>query len=166
LDKEVSGILLFAKSEKIMDWLKDHWKQTEKIYLALVEGKPKEMQGTISGWLKEGARQKVYTTSSEEGAKYAVTHYRIVQELPSHTLLEVQIETGRKNQIRVHLSDLGCPIVGDYKYGASAHPLRRVRLHACSFTFPHPQTGEMMHIESTMPKDFLVLKNEDENYKK
>lgn len=165
LDKEVSGILLFARSRKTMDWLKGHWPQTEKFYFALVEGRPEKPEGTIQGWLREGAKQKVYSTSSEIGAKYAITHYRIIRELDNYSLLEVKIDTGRKNQIRVHLSELGCPIVGDYKYGASPYPLRRVRLHACSFTFPHPLTGKMIRIESPMPKNFLVLKNEDENYK-
>jgi 23S rRNA pseudouridine1911/1915/1917 synthase len=85
--------------------------------------------------------------------------------LDNYTLLDVHTETGRKNQIRVHLSDIGCPIVGDRKYGASTDFIRRVRLHACSISFPHPVTGEMITIESEMPKGFLSLKAKDEDYK-
>ena len=83
----------------------------------------------------------------------------------NNTLLDVKTETGRKNQIRVHLSDIGCPIVGDRKYGAATDFIRRVRLHACSLSFPHPVNGEIITVESPMPKGFLSLKAEDENYK-
>lgn len=165
LDKEVSGILLFAKSEKIMNDLKNHWKEVEKHYFALVEGKPKEPNDTIKSWLVEDKFQKMHSTTRTEGAKYSITHYRVLRHFENYTLLEVWIETGRKNQIRVHLSGIGCPIVGDRKYGASKEYIRRIRLHAYSLCLPHPVTGEVIKIESPMPKGFLILKERNEHYK-
>jgi 23S rRNA pseudouridine1911/1915/1917 synthase len=165
LDKEVSGVLLFAKSEKIMTAIKDAWQENEKYYYALVEGAPKEPQGTIESWLRENNRMMVYSSSEPKDAKYAITHYRTLKTFDSTTLLEVELETGRKNQIRVHLSDIGCPIVGDWKYGAKKDFIRRVRLHAYSLSFTHPETKERIKIESPLPKDFLVLKNHNESYK-
>jgi 23S rRNA pseudouridine1911/1915/1917 synthase len=98
-------------------------------------------------------------------AKLAITHYRTIRNIDNYALLDIKTETGRKNQIRVHLSDIGCPIVGDRKYGASTDFIRRVRLHACSISFPHPLTGEMITVESPLPKGFLSLKAGDEHYK-
>jgi 23S rRNA pseudouridine1911/1915/1917 synthase len=166
LDKEVSGALLFAKSEKAMNIIKDHWTETKKLYYALVEGRPESPEGAIESWLVEGENLKVYSTHTQsEKAKFAITHYRTMKQLTKHTLLEVNIETGRKNQIRVHMSDLGCPIVGDRKYGASVDFIRRVRLHACYLSFPHPFSKEIITVESPLPKGFLVLKDGNENYK-
>jgi 23S rRNA pseudouridine1911/1915/1917 synthase len=165
LDKEVSGILLLAKTEEAMNYLKDHWKETEKRYVALVEGSPKQAEGTVKSLLIEDRSQKVHSTNNPTNAKLAITHYRTLQLVNSNSLLEIKLETGRKNQIRVHMSDLGCPIIGDRKYGASKEFIRRVRLHACYLSFPHPENGEKVVIESPMPKGFLSLKERDEKYK-
>jgi len=165
LDKEVSGILLFAKSEEIMNALKDNWKKVEKKYYALVEGTPKDNEGTIESWLIEDKFQKMHSTVQSENAKYSITNYKIVKQLQNTTLLDIQIETGRKNQIRVHLSDIGCPIVGDRKYGASKEYIRRIRLHAYFLSLPHPLNGKSIIIESPLPKGFLVLKERNEDYK-
>jgi 23S rRNA pseudouridine1911/1915/1917 synthase len=165
LDKEVSGVLILAKSEDAMDSLKEKWDETEKHYFALVEGSPENMEGTISSWLIEDNAMKMRSVGEKPGAKFAITHYKTIRQLDNYTLLDVHTETGRKNQIRVHLSDIGCPIVGDRKYGALTDFIRRVRLHACSISFPHPVTGEMITIESEMPKGFLSLKAKDEDYK-
>jgi len=166
LDKEVSGVLLFAKSEEAMNIIKDHWKETKKLYYALVEGRPESPEGTIESWLVEGENYKVYSTRTQsEKAKFAITHYRTIKQLNRNTLLEVNIETGRKNQIRVHMADLGCPIVGDRKYGASSDFVRRVRLHAFYLSFPHPFSKEIITVESLLPNGFLVLKDGNENYK-
>jgi RluA family pseudouridine synthase len=165
LDKEVSGVLLFAKSKKATDYFKDNWSSVEKKYYALVEGIPEEPEGVIRSWLKEDNFQKVYSTSNPHDAKYAVTHYKILKEIEGNALLEVKIETGRKNQIRVHLSDIGCSIVGDRKYGASDEFIRRVRLHAFYLSFPDPVTGKIISVESPMPKGFLSLKDRNEHYK-
>lgn len=165
LDKEVSGVLLLAKSENAMDIIKDKWEETEKHYFAFVEGVPEKPEGTIRSWLIEDNAMKMRSVKERPDAKLAITHYKTIKNLESYTLLDIQTETGRKNQIRVHLADLGCPIVGDRKYGASAEFVRRVRLHACSLRFPHPLTGKEITVKSAMPEGFLVLKQKDEKYK-
>jgi 23S rRNA pseudouridine1911/1915/1917 synthase len=165
LDKEVSGVLLLAKSEKAMDIIKDKWEQTEKHYYAMVEGIPENAEGTLKSWLKEDKAMKMHSVIESSGGKLAITHYKTIRNLSNYSLLDIRTETGRKNQIRVHLSDLGCPIVGDRKYGASTDFIRRVRLHACSISFPHPVTGEIIFVESPMPEGFLSLKAKNEKYK-
>ena len=165
LDKEVSGVLLFAKSEIVMHTIKDKWEETEKHYFALVEKIPENPEGTIKSWLTEDNKQKMHSGDESDGGKLAVTYYRTIRNIESYALLDIKTETGRKNQIRVHLSDIGCPIVGDRKYGASTDFIRRVRLHACSIAFPHPLTGKMIMVESPLPKGFLSLKAADEHYK-
>jgi 23S rRNA pseudouridine1911/1915/1917 synthase len=165
LDKEVSGVLLFAKSQVAMDTIKERWKETDKHYYALVEGIPAKPEDTITSWLIEDNRQKVLSVPESPESKYAVTHYKTLQLLNTNALLDVKTETGRKNQIRVHLSDIGCPIVGDRKYGASAEFIRRIRLHAYHLTFPHPAYNKMITVESQMPQGFLTLKAKDEKYK-
>jgi 23S rRNA pseudouridine1911/1915/1917 synthase len=157
LDREVSGILVFAKSEEIQDQIKERWKETEKRYYALVEGKPPQKEATIESWLKENKAQKVYTAREAPDAKFAVTHYKVIKELPEHTLLEIRIDTGRKHQIRVHLSDLGCPIAGDWKYGASRKVQGHIRLHAFYFAMKHPVTGQPLEFKTQMPRGFLSV---------
>ena len=165
LDKEVSGVLLFAKTHDAMEAIKENWKETEKYYYALVEGIPEEAENTIKSWLIEDNSQKVHSTRETASAKFSVTTYRTIKLLKNHALLDVKTDTGRKNQIRVHLSDIGCPVVGDRKYGASVEFRRRVRLHAYSLSFLHPVTGEMRTVKSPMPEGFLSLKARDERYK-
>ena len=160
IDRDVSGALLFAKSKEAMDTLQANWEKTEKLYYALVEGKPEEPEGTIESWLVEDKNFKVHSTQREsEHAKFSVTHFRTLKQFDKHTLLEIDLETGRKNQIRVHLSDIGCPIVGDIKYGATKGFGNRVRLHSFSITFQHPITKEEYRVESALPKGFLFLDN-------
>jgi len=165
LDKEVSGVLLFAKSEKAMDTLKENWKETEKHYYAFVEGVPVKEQDTVRSWLVEDNKQKVHSTAKSENAKYSVTSYKVIKVIGENALLDVTTETGRKNQIRVHLADIGCPIIGDRKYGASDKYIRRIRLHAFSLSFPHPVKGIKITVKSPMPDGFLVLNSADEHYK-
>ncbi len=165
LDREVSGIILFAKTEALQEQLKLQWKDSEKLYYALVEGSVKDNQGVIRSWLAEGRNQKVYSVKVQQGAKLAITHYRVMDRTPDYTLLEVKLETGRKNQIRVHLSEMGHPVVGDRRYGADDRYERRIRLHAYYLSFKHPVTGEQLEVKSKMPKKFLVLLPEDEQYK-
>jgi 23S rRNA pseudouridine1911/1915/1917 synthase len=165
LDKEVSGVLLFAKSEVDMNAIKDNWKETDKHYYALVEGVPVDPEGTIKSWLIEDKSFIMHSSNDSANGKYSVTHYKTVNSLNNYSLLDIKTDTGRKNQIRVHLSDIGCPIVGDRRYGAATDFIRRVRLHAYSLTFPHPVNGELITVKSSMPDGFLLLKPMDEHYK-
>jgi 23S rRNA pseudouridine1911/1915/1917 synthase len=165
LDKEVSGVLLLAKTAESMNRIKDTWKETEKHYYAFVEGTPAKTEDTIKSWLIEDSSQKMHSTFEREEAKFAVTHYKVLKSVNKFTLVDVRTETGRKNQIRVHMSDLGCPIIGDRKYGAADEFKRRVRLHAYQLSFPHPVTGKVIKVESPMPNGFLTLKPKDEHYK-
>jgi 23S rRNA pseudouridine1911/1915/1917 synthase len=165
LDKEVSGVLLFAKSRMAMDSIKEKWQETEKHYYALVEGIPEKAEGTIKSWLIEDKSQKVHSTHEMADAKFSITNYKTKKQVNKNTLLDIRTDTGRKNQIRVHLSDIGCPIVGDRKYGASDEFKRRVRLHAYSLSFPHPADGRIITVKSPMPEGFLSLKLKDEHYK-
>ena len=165
LDKEVSGVLLFAKSRDATDIIKEKWNETEKHYYALVEGIPEKAENTIKSWLIEDKSQKVHSTRETANAKFSITNYKTIKPVNNYGLLDVKTETGRKNQIRVHLSDIGHPIVGDRKYGASNDYIRRIRLHAYSLSFPHPVSGEMIIVKSPMPKGFLSLKAKDEHYK-
>lgn len=160
LDREVCGLLMFAKNEETKAFLQDHWQDVEKKYYALVEGRPEKAAGFCSSFLKENARQVMYSVAQEEaGAKWAVTHYKTLRyhETDGTALLEVRLETGRKNQIRVHLSDMGCPIVGDRKYGADDSVKRQIRLMAYSLSFPNPRTGRREKVEIGLPKDFETL---------
>ncbi len=134
--------------------MRDTWTTTEKRYWALVEGRPPQESGTIRSWLRENRAQKVYSGPEGPDAKLAITHYRVEQARATCTLLDVRIETGRKNQIRVHLSELGCPIVGDAKYGAHTDPIRRLGLHSYFLAFTHPVSGERIRLRSPMPDAF------------
>jgi 23S rRNA pseudouridine1911/1915/1917 synthase len=165
LDKEVSGVLLFAKTNEAMETIKENWQATEKHYYALVEGIPEKEEDTIRSWLIEDGSQKVHSTKNTANAKLSVTNYKIIKLIKDHALLDVKTDTGRKNQIRVHLADIGCPIIGDRKYGASDEFRRRVRLHAYSLAFPHPADGRIITVKSPMPEGFLSLKMKDEHYK-
>ncbi len=165
LDKEVSGVLLFAKTHEAMDTLKERWQETEKHYYAFVEGIPETDRGTIKSWLIEDKSQKVHSVSERPDAKFSVTNYTTIKQVNQNTLLDIKTDTGRKNQIRVHLSDIGHPIIGDRKYGAADEFRRRVRLHACSLLFPHPSDGRIITVKSALPEGFLTLKQKDELYK-
>lgn len=150
LDRDTSGLLVFARSEAIKRTLQDQWRTVEKKYLAVVEGTPKESAGTIRSRLRENRAMNVYETSSEEGA-LAVTHYRVLQSSTRYALLEIVLETGRKNQIRVHLAELGHAVVGDRKYGAHGNPVGRLALHASTLSFVHPTRGERLRFSSPLP---------------
>jgi len=157
LDREVSGVMLFAKSQAIQEAVQRNWSTTEKRYSALVEGHPPEKEGCIRSWLKENRIHKTYSGPEGPDAKYAITRYREHKRYPRHALLEIDIETGRKNQIRAHLSELGCPIVGDRKYGAAENPIHRLALHAFSLSFTHPVSGERVTVKSPVPRIFEEL---------
>lgn len=157
LDRDTSGVMMFAKSERIQQALQTTWKDTvkERSYVALVEGAVKKSEGTISSWLKETSTLKMYSSPHEGDGRHAITHYKLIQANRHFSLLEVKLETGRKNQIRVHMADIGHPIAGDKKYGATTKTVGRLGLHARVLSFIHPTTGELMTFESPIPKTFL-----------
>ena len=157
LDLEVSGVMIFAKSIAVKDILEAGWRENDKIYDAIVEGQLSPQAGRVESWLTENSALKVYATAPGPNAKQAISHYRVLKTLGSCSLVEVRLETGRKNQIRVHLADLGCPIVGDRKYGALADPFGRIALHARLLAFNHPVTGERMSLSAEMPEQMAKL---------
>ncbi len=158
LDRDASGLIVFAKSDATKRVIQGHWELATKKYFAITEGTPKEKSGKIENYLREDAFKRVYSVpANHPEAQHAVTHYRVLRENGGYALLEVTLETGRKNQIRVHLSGLGCPIMGDEKYGAKSDPFRRLALHACFLSLPHPVTGELKTFKSALPKPFKKI---------
>lgn len=157
LDRETSGLLVFAKNEAVKKKLQDDWEHAEKKYYAIVEGVPKKREGKIESYLNETKAFKVYSDAMSEYTKQAVTRYKVIKADKTHALIEIILDTGRKHQIRVHLSDLGCPIVGDKKYGALTNPIRRIALHAYSLTFSHPVSKKKMQFSTPIPTAFGSL---------
>jgi len=159
LDRDTSGIMMFAKSKEIQQKLQDEWNDivTKRIYYAVVEGHLKTAAGEIVSTLKENKSLKVYSSKTEGDGQKAVTRYRVLKNNSRYSLLQVELETGRKNQIRVHLQDIGHSIAGDKKYGAATDPLRRLALHAGILEFTHPAKGRCMHFETPVPAIFEKL---------
>ena len=153
LDKDTSGIIVFAKSEKIKKILQDNWDKTKRYYMAIVEGIPKEQEKTIKSYLAENSRLITYSTNESKG-KLAITKYKLIKHSKKFSLLDIEILTGRKNQIRVHMKDNNTPIVGDKKYGSTTNPMNRLGLHAYKIIFKHPITNKEMVIEDKLPKEF------------
>lgn len=158
LDQYTSGVLMFVKNKKLYDLLTHDWNKYVKIrgYVAIVEGKMKKPKGTIENYLAESKTQNVYITSKEKGKK-AITHYKVIKTSKNYSMLEIRLDTGRKNQIRVHLSSLHHPIVGDDKYGAKSNPIKRLGLHANILMFVHPITHEEMRFIAKTPDIFDKL---------
>lgn len=157
LDKDTSGVLVFARSEQAKRHLQEHWNETRKTYLAVVHGHPKKAQDTITSYLAENSAHVVYSTSDKKQGKLSSTAYRVLKETKNLALLEVDLLTGRKNQIRVHLSDIGHPIVGDRKYGDPKDPQTKLALHAHSLTFDHPYSGDRLTFTAKPPRQFHAL---------
>lgn len=157
LDKDTSGVLMFAKNEKIKNLLQKNWNQIvyKRGYLAIVEGKLKKKTGIIKNYLDESKTQMVYITN--KGGKLAITNYQVLKESKFYSLVEVFLDTGRKNQIRVHMQSLGHSIIGDKKYGASTNPIKRMGLHSHLFGFVHPITKKKMEFEAKEPQEFKKI---------
>ena len=152
LDRETSGLLLFARSAEARDELQDNWDAVTKTYLAVVEGTPTPAEGTIDDYLTEGRDLRVRASRTAGGdAKRAVTRYKVRESSGRYSLVEVELETGRKHQIRVHMAGLGCPVAGDKVYGAATDPARRLCLHAWRLAFDHPFSGVRVEVESPLP---------------
>ncbi len=157
LDRDTSGVLLFAKDEKSKATLQDGWDKTQKRYLAVVHGRlSRRKEGTISSYLAENSAHNVYSTTDPQKGKLSHTAYRVLKETKDFSLVEIDLLTGRKNQIRVHFAELGHPVAGDRKYGRGC-TLPRLALHARSIAFTHPYNGEAMEFKADVPDHFTRL---------
>lgn len=156
LDKLASGVLVFAKSESVQARLRNLFSRhdIQRKYYAVVEGSVEKSSGTIRSSLAENRAQRMHSVAGGIAGKPAVTHFRVLRRFPQLTLLEVTLETGRKNQIRVHMSDIGHPIVGDRAYGSATNPLGRLGLHAFFLGFMHPVLGKRIEHTTPIPAEF------------
>lgn len=156
LDRDTSGLMIYAKDVMTQRSLIEGWQQlvTDRRYVALVTGEFDKKQGAIRSWLTEDKRFITHSSPTDNGGKYAVTHYNVLRSGNGYSLVELDLETGRKNQIRVHMSDMGHPIVGDFKYGSSDESLRRMGLHAYILAFRHPVNGKYLRFETPIPESF------------
>ena len=157
LDRETSGVLVFAKSEEAKLRLQEKWPETEKKYLAVVHGKCRKRSETITTYLAENKAHVVYSTSDPAKGKLSHTAYRVLRQTKDFALLEVDLLTGRKNQIRVHLAGIGHPIVGDRKYGREGDSHASLALHARTISFKHPFTGKPLVFSAKVPGHFSRL---------
>jgi len=157
LDRETSGVLLFAKSEAAKFRLQEEWPDTHKKYFAVVHGRCAKTSDTIATYLAENRAHVVYSTRNKTLGKLSQTFYRVIEQTAHFALLEVDLLTGRKHQIRVHLADIGHPVVGDKKYGREDRGQTRLALHATSISFKHPFDGQPLTIETPLPPAFRAL---------
>jgi 23S rRNA pseudouridine1911/1915/1917 synthase len=160
LDRDTSGVMMFAKSQQVQDLLQKDWNTnvTERTYLAIVEGVPAKEKDTISSYLRESSVFKVHSSKvPSPGAQHAITHYETVKSTGNYSLLKINLETGRKNQIRVHMQDIGHPVIGDKKYGSTQNPIKRLGLHAWVLAFTHPITKKDMRFETELPTKFRII---------
>jgi len=154
LDRDTSGILIFAKSMGAKLRLQDQWEETEKRYIAVVHGRCEKREGTITSYLAENKAHLVYSTTDAAKGKLSHTAYRVLNDTKEFSLLEVTLLTGRKHQIRVHLAEIGHPVVGDEKYGKGKERYKRLALHAKSISFIHPISGKRLTFETGFPEYF------------
>lgn len=157
LDRETSGVLLFAKNEDTKFYLQERWKEFSKKYVAVVHGKLREKEGVITSYLLENKAFRVYSVKDPDKGKFSKTGYKVIKESDKLSLLEIDLFTGRKNQIRVHFSEKGHPVVGDKVYGNSDKGFKRLALHAASLTIIHPHTNKEMSFETEIPLYFRTL---------
>lgn len=159
LDKDTSGVLLFAKSPEIRDELQNNWDSTiKREYIAICEGVFSPKKGRRESYLRETSTHLVYSATSGDG-KRAITNYEVISENANYSMLRINIETGRKNQIRVHMKELSHPVVGDKKYGAKSNPLKRLGLHASVLEIIHPVTGAAVTIKAPKDRSFRLPKD-------
>ncbi len=159
LDRETSGLLLFAKTIDVQQTLVRNWQDivTDRRYIAVCEGEMEKDYGTVSSWLMDNRMFVTYSSPSDNGGKFAVTHYRTLKRANGLSLVELKLDTGRKNQIRVHMQDLHHSVAGDYKYGSTIDPIGRIALHSYQLRFFHPITHEQLDIKLPVPPLFKKL---------
>ena len=159
LDRDTSGLLVYAKTMEAEQILEHNWREivTDRRYLAVVSGELEQESGSVESWLKDNKAYFTYSSPTDNGGKYALTHYKKLKSNGEHTLVELKLETGRKNQIRVHMQDLNHPVCGDIKYGNGDNPIGRLALHAFRLHFYHPITGEPLQFETPWPKAFTAV---------
>ena len=159
LDRDTSGLMIYAKDMETEQILEHNWHNIvyDRRYIAVLSGEMENDEGTIANWLKDNKAYVTYSSPTDNGGKYAVTHYFTHDRTTEHSLVEFKLETGRKNQIRVHSADMGHPVCGDTKYGNGDDPLHRLCLHAFLLCFTHPVTGERMEFETPVPTQFRKL---------
>lgn len=157
LDKEASGILVVSKNDAAKRYFQDEWKNFRVKYVAVVHGAMPEQEGMMVSYLAENAALKIYSVSDPAKGKYAKTGYRVIRSSPAYNLLEIDLFTAHKDQIRVHLATKGCPVVGDKKYGEKAPGIKRLAMHASAITLKHPFTKEEMTFTSKVPPYFNFL---------
>ena len=163
LDEDTSGVLMVAKNVKIQQALQNNWNDIVKKrgYYAIVEGEMEKKSDTIKSYLKKNSQNLMYSSKKAGDGQLAITHYKVIKSNGTYSLLDVNIDTGRKNQIRVHLGEKGHYIIGDDKYGKPANPIKRLGLHAYELDLIHPLTGKLMKFTSPMPKEFGILMDEN-----
>lgn len=159
LDRDTSGLMVYAKDMQTEQLLEDEWHNIvyDRRYVAVVSGEMMEDEGTIANWLKDNSAYVTYSSPVDNGGKYAVTHFHVLDRTTEHSLVEYKLETGRKNQIRVHSADMGHPVCGDVKYGNGDDPIHRLCLHAYMLCFFHPVTRRRMEFETPIPSQFKML---------
>lgn len=159
LDRDTSGLMVYAKDMETEQRFERDWHNIvyDRRYVAVVSGEMEEDDGTIANWLKDNRAYVTYSSPTDNGGKYAVTHFHVLARTTEHSLVEYRLETGRKNQIRVHSADMGHPVCGDVKYGNGDNPIHRLCLHAYVLCFTHPITKERMEFETMIPADFNRL---------
>lgn len=158
LDEDTSGVLMFIKNKRLCDAFQDDWNNLAKKrgYYAVVEGVLKDKQKTIKSFLVKNSQNLMYSSPDKSG-QFAVTHYKVMEENETYSLLDVNIDTGRKNQIRVHLGEMGHYVIGDDKYGKPSNPIKRLGLHAYELSIIHPITKKLLTFTAPMPKEFMSL---------
>ena len=159
LDRDTSGLMIYAKDMETEQILEHNWHDIvyDRRYVAVVSGEMEDDEGTIANWLKDNKAYVTYSSPTDNGGKYAVTHFHVLNRTTEHSLVEYRLETGRKNQIRVHSADMGHPVCGDIKYGNGDDPIHRLCLHAYVLCFTHPVTGERMESDTQLPAAFCRL---------
>jgi len=159
LDRDTSGVMMFARSENVQRLLQKNWKENvkQRTYAVIVEGKVEDQEGTLKSYIYESKSLMMHSTQDPDKGEMAITHFRTIKTNNKYSLLEANLDTGKKNQIRLHMQDMGHSVVGDKKYGAKGNPIGRLGLHASLLEFIHPITGKVLRFESKIPAKFRLL---------